>query len=256
MCENIFSNEMIGERLIKAREDKGYTQDDVASALGVKRELVSFWEHGKRELKAGYLIEIAKFLDVSTDYLLGVSENKSLDPKLQNAAAYLGVSEKAVKGIKESIDVINTQISEEENSEITRSVIDTVFSSDKRFLSTLVMIVAEMRGRKDIDVYCSAPALKEGHKVYLTDGIYDDEYNNFKNCKIILEYLEHFANSCESNFSKDDIKRIMAAETTKDLLLQMETYKTPKINGKIWRTFANRFINENKDDEQIKSMFK
>lgn len=101
MCENIFSNEMIGERLIKAREDKGYTQDDVASALGVKRELVSFWEHGKRELKAGYLIELSKCLGVSADYILGLRETKSTDVDVQAAATYLGTSDDVVDGIKD-----------------------------------------------------------------------------------------------------------------------------------------------------------
>lgn len=103
MAENVYSNEMIGKRLIQAREAKGFTQDDVASKLGVKRELVSFWEHGKRELKAGYLIEISKCLEVSTDYILGLRESKSTDVDVQAAATYLGTSDNVVDGLKDII---------------------------------------------------------------------------------------------------------------------------------------------------------
>lgn len=255
MAKNEYTNEIFKQRikeLIEPKLSECKSFNALSKVIDIPATSLNEYYNGVRVATAENLVKFSKYFGVSTDYLLGLET----DSDVEGVCNYLGVSYKTALGIKESIDVINTQISEEENSGITRSVIDTVFSSDKRFLSTLVMLVAEMRARKDIDLYCSAPALKKERKVYLTNGIYDDEYNNFKNCKIILEYLEHFANSCESNFSKDDMKKIMAAETTKDLLLQMGTYKTSEINGKIWRTFANRFINENKDDEQIKSMFK
>ncbi len=33
------------------------------------------WEHGESDIKSDYLIVLAKFFDVSTDYLLGLTDS-------------------------------------------------------------------------------------------------------------------------------------------------------------------------------------
>ena len=53
------------------RIEKGLSQKQLAKELGVLGRTVSYWESGKRECDFDTLIFIAKFFDVSTDYLLG-----------------------------------------------------------------------------------------------------------------------------------------------------------------------------------------
>ena len=60
------------ERLKGLREDKDLTQEQVAAALGLKREQYRRYETGLNEIKASHIIKFAKFYNVSSDYILGL----------------------------------------------------------------------------------------------------------------------------------------------------------------------------------------
>ncbi len=62
------------ERLKFLRAERGLTQKDVAKAIGVAQSAVTFWENGKRVPNALAIIALAKFFDVSADYLLGLTD--------------------------------------------------------------------------------------------------------------------------------------------------------------------------------------
>lgn len=59
------------------REEKGYSQKEVALALNVAPNTYNQWETGKREPDYTTLQRIADFFRVSTDYLLGRDETKT-----------------------------------------------------------------------------------------------------------------------------------------------------------------------------------
>lgn len=67
----------IGERIKALRISKKLTQAELAQALNVKRQTVAQWENQERDLKTGAIISLAKYFNVSTDYLLGLTENTS-----------------------------------------------------------------------------------------------------------------------------------------------------------------------------------
>ena len=67
----------IGERIKHLRISKKLTQDEVAHALNVKRETVTRWETGARDIKTEITILLSKYFNVSADYLLGLTENTS-----------------------------------------------------------------------------------------------------------------------------------------------------------------------------------
>lgn len=97
-------NEKIGMRIQALREEKGITQIELAKALNVKnRENIARWELGTRELKAGTIIQIAKYFNVSADYLLGMSDVKTTEQDMKIACEVTGLSEKAIENIKESM---------------------------------------------------------------------------------------------------------------------------------------------------------
>ncbi len=62
----------IGERLKMIREEAGYSQEAFAEKIGCCAITVSRWENGHTSMKAGDIIMIAKFLNISSDYLLGI----------------------------------------------------------------------------------------------------------------------------------------------------------------------------------------
>ena len=63
------------ERLIALREAHGLTQEQVATAIGVKREQYRRYEIGRNEIKAHHIVAFAKLYKVSTEYLLCLSNS-------------------------------------------------------------------------------------------------------------------------------------------------------------------------------------
>ena len=67
---------IFSERLRELRKEKGLTQKELANKVNMGQGGYTHWETGKREPNFKKLILLAKYLDVSTDYLLGVSNIK------------------------------------------------------------------------------------------------------------------------------------------------------------------------------------
>lgn len=68
-----------GERLKDLRKQKGLTQKQLASLIGVKNSIVSFYETGDRIPSPEIIIKLAAVLHVSADYLLGIEKGKNVD---------------------------------------------------------------------------------------------------------------------------------------------------------------------------------
>lgn len=65
---------MVFPNIRNLREDNDYKQKEVAEYLNVSQNTYSQYETGVIELTASTLIKLAKFYNVSVDYLLGLSE--------------------------------------------------------------------------------------------------------------------------------------------------------------------------------------
>ena len=64
----------IGQRLKQVLNDQGMMQKELAEKIGVSEIVISRYVHGGRIVSVPILIEICKALNVSADYLLGLSE--------------------------------------------------------------------------------------------------------------------------------------------------------------------------------------
>lgn len=67
----------LGKILSKLRKEKGLNQREFANSFGVSNGAVAMWETDKRQPDIDTLIKIAKFYNVSLDYLLGSSSDFS-----------------------------------------------------------------------------------------------------------------------------------------------------------------------------------
>lgn len=67
-------------RLRDLRLEKGLLQKDIAGLLGVDRTTYSKYESEASEPNWDTLIELAKIFEVSTDYLLGVTNRRGTPP--------------------------------------------------------------------------------------------------------------------------------------------------------------------------------
>ena len=101
-----FEREM-GQRLRQLRGDR--SQEEVAKALGVRRETVKQWENAERHIKAVDLAMISAYYSVSADYLLGIDPRNSSEAVLRGVLAYhrrLKQTEKMNAGNEESVSDI------------------------------------------------------------------------------------------------------------------------------------------------------
>lgn len=70
-----------GERLREERIAQNLTQEDMAKKLGITRQAYGNYETGKRDVDSQTLVSLVKILNISSDYLLGISDFKNLSIK-------------------------------------------------------------------------------------------------------------------------------------------------------------------------------
>jgi transcriptional regulator with XRE-family HTH domain len=64
------------EKLKRIRIEKNVTQDMLSKALGLNRSTISSYESDRNQPDLDTLVKIAKYFNVSTDYLLDISDIK------------------------------------------------------------------------------------------------------------------------------------------------------------------------------------
>ena len=68
------------QNLASLRKSKGFTQQQLADLIGIQPRLISRWEQNKSRPKLDYIIQLADTLEVSVDFLLKGTENKTIAP--------------------------------------------------------------------------------------------------------------------------------------------------------------------------------
>lgn len=63
------------KRLKDLREDNDLKQTEIAEFLGIKQTVYSRYERGFQNIPLEYLIKLAEKYNVSTDYILGLTDN-------------------------------------------------------------------------------------------------------------------------------------------------------------------------------------
>ena len=61
-------------RLKELRLENNFTQQYIANVLNIKQNTYSQYESGLRQLPLEILVELSKFYNVSTDYILGLGD--------------------------------------------------------------------------------------------------------------------------------------------------------------------------------------
>ena len=70
---------MIANKIKMLRERHNLTQSDLAKKLGLTRSGVNAWEMGISVPSTQYIVELAALFGVSTDYLLDIEKEKSIN---------------------------------------------------------------------------------------------------------------------------------------------------------------------------------
>lgn len=132
-------------RLKKLREASGVNQAQLAEELGVSRGSISFYENGDRIPDIEFLFRMAKHFNVSSDWLLGLTDIQNPDTNISFALQCLGLSDSsaktllAIKKDSESKDV-------PEGAKVLPSTLD-------KFLTNSNVIILLLNIQRYIDVY-------------------------------------------------------------------------------------------------------
>lgn len=87
---------MIDQKIKILREKRGITQSELANRLGITRSGVNAWEMGISTPSTHYIVILAKFFNVSTDYLLGLSDTATISVE--------GLSDREIASLAEIIE--------------------------------------------------------------------------------------------------------------------------------------------------------
>lgn len=115
-----------GEILLKLREEREETQQQLADAIGITRQSLSRYETNERTPNIDLIYKVSKHYNVSADYLLGLSEIKSCDNKIQNACEATGLEESAI----EKLQLINSMTDKYKNVTMLTIVNDLINDQD------------------------------------------------------------------------------------------------------------------------------
>lgn len=75
---------MFSDRLRELRAGRKMSQSDLAKAIHVSQQAITKWENGKSEPSSSAITAIANYFNVSSDYLLGRTNEKLPDKDLSN----------------------------------------------------------------------------------------------------------------------------------------------------------------------------
>ena len=87
---------MIADKIKMLRNKKGITQADLAKQLGVTRAGVNAWEMGISVPSTQYIVELALFFKVSSDYLLDIPATSTVSVE--------GLSDREIASVVEIIE--------------------------------------------------------------------------------------------------------------------------------------------------------
>lgn len=69
------------QRLKDLREDNDKKQEDIAKILNTSQKQYSRWERGEREIPFHNIITLAKYYNISIDYIAGITNDYKPLPK-------------------------------------------------------------------------------------------------------------------------------------------------------------------------------
>lgn len=89
-------NNIIAVRIRELMKSSGTTQQELAEKTGCSRQAIAQYADGSNAPNIDKLVSIAKYFDVSLDYLVGLSNARTADKDIQYICDYTGLSEKSI----------------------------------------------------------------------------------------------------------------------------------------------------------------
>lgn len=124
ICSKIYFM-TIGERIKELREQKKWSQDELATKLGITQDSISLWEKNRRIPNTQYIISLSELFGISCDYILGYENEEGIKrfsfpqtPQLtideqKLLKVYRAMSPGKKKALFDMLDITSDKISKE-----------------------------------------------------------------------------------------------------------------------------------------------
>ena len=99
MIESNEFNKDIGTRIRTVRDNLGKTREQISEAAGISAQFLFYIETGRKSMSAKTIVNLAKALNVSTDYLL-LGNNANDFKTVASAASSMSVPLKIIKALE------------------------------------------------------------------------------------------------------------------------------------------------------------
>lgn len=135
-------NNIIAVRIRELMKSSGTTQQELAENTGCSRQAIAQYADGSNAPNIDKLVSIAKYFDVSLDYLVGLSNARTADKDIQYICDYTGLNSKTIDELHSTLEMSQTGtttdssivIDETNIKETAAAIVGSVKSSCKNFL--------------------------------------------------------------------------------------------------------------------------
>lgn len=122
---------MINDKLKQLRKNKNLSQKDLAANLNLSQQLISNYEKGEG-ISTDVIVLYSKYFNVSTDYLLGITDVATTDKDLRFVCDYTGLDEKIINFFANNKDLNNNNF---EVVEFIKFIISKIILNDDYIFS-------------------------------------------------------------------------------------------------------------------------
>ena len=154
------------------RKEKKLSQKEAASELGISQALLSHYEKGIRECGLDFVVKAAEYYNVSCDYLLGKTAERSFDDSELGSAVQIRntASNVSRKLISSSMDIIYDQLARTGNRNLIRKVTAYLMISIYRVFRFLY----SSSGKNDQEMFTVPIQLYSGYSAAAQDKLFTD----------------------------------------------------------------------------------
>jgi transcriptional regulator with XRE-family HTH domain len=99
----------VGERVKKRRSELEWTQEFLAQKVGISKSFLSDLENGKRSVSADNLLELAKALSLTLDYLMEGSSKEEVRKQVEIPASLAAFAEKESLTFRQALALLDMQ---------------------------------------------------------------------------------------------------------------------------------------------------
>ena len=185
------TKEIFAQRIIELRKEKGWNQAQLAEMVGVSRTSANLYESSTRVPDIQVLAKYAECLEVTADYLLGLSDNRTNETAAIGDT--IGLSDEAIQNLQHIFEFTQKKHC---------SKLQSIAETRENELQTINLILENKKLITAISNYLYAASPFDGITVVDNDGNPDFAFYANENHIVRELYMYHVREELEKLYNK------------------------------------------------------